>query len=37
VSEGRARVICISHEDGADGVLVGRAVAEQLGVRYVDE
>lgn len=30
-------VICISHTDGSDGDRIGRAVAEQLGLRYVDE
>jgi cytidylate kinase len=37
MSVGRAHVICISHEEGAEGTLVGRAVSEQLGMRYVDE
>jgi len=32
-----ARVICISRESGADGERVGRAVAERLGLQYVDE
>jgi cytidylate kinase len=37
MSDGRARVICISHEEGAEGTLVGRAVSEELAMRYVDE
>ena len=32
-----ARVVCISRETGADGEAVGRAVAERLGLQYVDE
>jgi cytidylate kinase len=32
-----ARVICISHATGAEGEAVGRAVAERLGFRYVDD
>jgi cytidylate kinase len=32
-----ARVICISRESGADGEAVGRAVAERLGLQYVDD
>lgn len=31
------RTICISHATGAQGTLVGRAVAEQLGFQYVDD
>jgi cytidylate kinase len=31
------RVICISHATGAGGAVVGRAVAERLGFRYVDD
>ena len=31
------RAVCISHATGADGAAVGRAVAERLGFRYVDE
>jgi len=31
------RVVCISREVGAGGETVGRAVAEGLGFRYVDE
>jgi cytidylate kinase len=31
------RTICISHATGAGGATVGRAVAEQLGFRYVDD
>lgn len=31
------QAICISHATGADGAAVGRAVAERLGFRYVDE
>lgn len=31
------RAICISHATGAHGETVGRAVAEQLGFRYVDD
>jgi cytidylate kinase len=31
------RAICISHATGAQGETVGRAVAEQLGFRYVDD
>ncbi|HEX6700964.1 MAG TPA: cytidylate kinase-like family protein [Gaiellaceae bacterium] len=31
------QAICISHSTGADGEAVGRAVAERLGHRYVDE
>jgi cytidylate kinase len=30
------QAICISHSTGADGETVGRAVAERLGFRYVD-
>ena len=32
-----ARVVCISREVGAEGETVGRAVAERLGLQYVDE
>lgn len=32
-----ARVVCISRTVGAGGELVGRGVAQQLGLRYVDE
>lgn len=32
-----ARVVCISRELGAEGEAVGRLVAEQLGLQYVDE
>jgi cytidylate kinase len=32
-----ARVVCISREVGAEGEAVGRAVAERLGLQYVDE
>ena len=32
-----ARVVCISREIGAEGETVGRAVADQLGLQYVDE
>lgn len=31
------QAVCISHATGADGAAVGRAVAERLGFRYVDE
>jgi cytidylate kinase len=31
------RVVCISRDVGAGGEDVGRAVASQLGFRYVDE
>jgi predicted TPR repeat methyltransferase len=31
------RTICISHATGAGGEVVGRAVAERLGFRYLDE
>ena len=31
------QAICISHSTGADGEAVGRAVAERLGFRYVDD
>jgi cytidylate kinase len=31
------QAICISHATGAQGTLVGRAVAERLGVPYVDD
>ena len=31
------RAICISHSTGADGDAVGRAVAQRLGFRYVDD
>ena len=31
------QAICISHATGADGETVGRAVAERLGFRYVDD
>jgi cytidylate kinase len=31
------RAICISHATGAEGVAVGREVAERLGFRYIDE
>ena len=30
-------MICISHATGAEGEAVGRAVAERLGLRYVDD
>jgi CMP/dCMP kinase len=30
-------LICVSHCDGADGAEVARLVADQLGLRYVDE
>ena len=30
-------VVCISHATGAEGDAVGRAVADKLGLRYVDE
>jgi hypothetical protein len=33
----RRRLICVSHCDGASGDEVARLVAEQLGLRYVDE
>jgi cytidylate kinase len=33
----RKSVICISHSTGAGGEVVGRRVAEQLGMRYLDE
>jgi cytidylate kinase len=29
--------VCISHATGADGAAVGRAVAERLGFRYIDD
>ena len=32
-----SRTICISHATGAAGTEVGRLVAEQLGLRYVDD
>jgi cytidylate kinase len=32
-----ARVVCISRETGAEGETVGRLVAEQLRLQYVDE
>jgi cytidylate kinase len=32
-----ARLVCISRELGAEGEEVGRAVAERLGLQYVDE
>jgi cytidylate kinase len=31
------QAVCISHATGADGAAVGRAVAERLGFRYVDD
>ena len=31
------RVVCISRDVGAGGEDIGRAVASQLGFRYVDE
>ena len=31
------QTVCISHATGAEGRAVGRAVAERLGFRYVDE
>src|SRR3954468_14050695 len=31
------QVICISHATGAGGAAIGRAVAERLGFRYVDD
>lgn len=31
------QAVCISHATGADGAAVGRAVADRLGFRYVDE
>jgi cytidylate kinase len=31
------QAICISHSTGAEGEAVGRAVAERLGFRYVDD
>jgi hypothetical protein len=31
------QAICISHATGADGIAVGREVAERLGFQYVDE
>lgn len=31
------QTVCISHAPGAGGTAVGRAVAERLGFRYVDE
>jgi cytidylate kinase len=31
------QAVCISHATGADGVAVGRAVAERLGFRYIDD
>lgn len=34
---GGAPTICISHATGAAGAEVGRLVAEQLGLRYVDD
>src|SRR5947208_9684013 len=30
-------LICVAHCDGADGTKVARLVADQLGLRYVDE
>src|SRR2546421_11626399 len=30
-------LICVAHCDGADGADVARLVADQLGLRYVDE
>jgi len=32
-----ASVLCVSHTDGALGRAVGRAVADSLGFRYIDE
>src|SRR5215469_1332672 len=32
-----ASVICISHAEGAEGVAVGRAVAEKLGYAFADD
>jgi cytidylate kinase len=32
-----AQAVCISHSTGAGGEAVGRAVAERLGFRYVDD
>ena len=32
-----SRVICISHTDGSGGRTIGRAVADQLDLRFVDE
>jgi CMP/dCMP kinase len=31
------QAVCISHATGADGAAVGRAVAERLGLQYVDD
>ena len=31
------QAVCISHATGAEGVAVGRAVAERLGFQYVDD
>jgi cytidylate kinase len=31
------QAVCISHATGADGAAVGRAVAERLGFRYIDD
>jgi cytidylate kinase len=31
------QAVCISHATGADGASVGRAVAERLGFRYIDD
>jgi cytidylate kinase len=31
------QAVCISHATGADGATVGRAVAERLGFRYIDD
>jgi cytidylate kinase len=31
------QAVCISHATGAEGAAVGRAVAERLGFRYVDD
>jgi cytidylate kinase len=33
----RGRAVCISHATGAGGAEVGRAVADRLGYRYVDD
>jgi cytidylate kinase len=37
MAERQRRTICISHATGAGGATVGRAVAERLGFRYVDD
>jgi cytidylate kinase len=34
---GTVSAVCISHSSGAEGEAVGRAVAERLGFRYVDD